>query len=195
MNNVTDTFNKNMFNVSVLDCQRLGKALNYLKELKILKIHRSKLEDSHIQALMKYFIKNKTVEELDLSHCCIKDQGALCIAKVLIIHPTLTSINLCNNQIRTLGCEGIGFALLNKTCKLEQLNLKFNPLREGGAMGLFRALVRKTKLTHLSLAACQFEDNAPIRTGQMLLLNKSLKWLDVSNNWFDEDGGQVGVYV
>jgi Ran GTPase-activating protein (RanGAP) involved in mRNA processing and transport len=191
MNNVSDKFNWDMFKVSVGDCQRLGKALHHLKALRVLKIHRSKLEDQHIRVLMQGFIKNETVEELDLSHCHIGDQGALCIAKILCVHPKLRILNLCNNKIERLGCEGLGFALLESGCSLEKLNLKLNPLGEGGAMGIMRALVRGTKLVELSMAACEYDDDAPIRTGQMLILNTSLKKLDVSNNWFDEDGGQV----
>ncbi|CAH1374531.1 dynein regulatory complex subunit 5-like [Tenebrio molitor] len=193
MNNVSDKFNWDMFKVSVGDCQRLGKALHHLKALRVLKIHRSKLEDQHIRVLMQGFIKNETVEELDLSHCHIGDQGALCIAKILCVHPKLRILNLCNNKIERLGCEGLGFALLESGCSLEKLNLKLNPLGEGGAMGIMRALVRGTKLVELSMAACEYDDDAPIRTGQMLILNTSLKKLDVSNNWFDEDGGQALV--
>ncbi|XP_044258973.1 dynein regulatory complex subunit 5-like [Tribolium madens] len=193
MNSVGDKFTWHMFKLSVGDCQRLGKSLHHLKSLRILRIHRSRLEDQHVRVLMHGLIKNETLEELDLSHCIIGNQGALCIAKVLCVHPKLRSLNLCDNKIGQLGCEGLGFALLEPECSLEKLNLKLNPLGEGGAMGIMRALVRGTKLEEFSMAACQFDDDAPIRTGQMLLLNKSLKKLDVSNNWFDEEGGNALV--
>ncbi|RZC36889.1 hypothetical protein BDFB_004457 [Asbolus verrucosus] len=194
MNDVSDKFNWNMFKLSVADCQRLGRSIHHLKSLRVLRIHRSKLEDAHARALMQGFIKNETVEELDLSHCLIGDQGALCIAKVLCVHPKLRILNLCDNRIERLGCEGLGFALLEPGCSLEKLNLKLNPLREGGAMGIMRALVRGTKLVELSMAACEFDDDAPVRVGQMLILNTSLKKLDISNNWFDEEGGRVSYY-
>lgn len=191
MNNVAEKFTWHMFKLSHMDCQRLGKSLNQLKSLRILRIHRSRLEDQHVRLLMQGLVKNQTIEELDLSHCLIGDQGALCIARVLCVHPKLKILNLCNNRIETLGSEGIGFALLEPGCSLEKLNLNLNPLCEGGAMGIMRALVRGTNLTEFSMASCEFDDDAPIRTGQMLKLNLTLKKLDVSNNWFDEEGGQV----
>lgn len=195
-NKVGDDFNWNMFTVSVLDYKRLGEAILKLHCIRILRLHRNNVGDRHIQVLMHSLIKNTTLIELDLSHCCIGDQGALCIAKVMTIHPTLEILKLADNQIKTIGGQGIGFALLEESCcPLIHLDLRLNPLQHDGTMGILRALVRGDKPKELNLSGCFFEDITPIRIGQMLNINTSLEVLNVSSNWFGEEGGEVCVNI
>lgn len=106
MKNSLESFEFRLFQISKDDCRNLGRGVLLLKNIKVLRLHRSQLHNEQIQALMQGLIKNKTIEELDLSHCVIEDHGALCIAKVLSIHPALTKLNLCDNQIKTQGAEG-----------------------------------------------------------------------------------------
>ncbi|KAL3288185.1 hypothetical protein HHI36_002635 [Cryptolaemus montrouzieri] len=191
MNNVAENFDWRMFKVSVDDCLRLGTAILQLKLLKILRIHRSQIEDLHCQALVKGLVQNTTLIELELGHCKIGDQGALCIAKLIEVHPTLQNLILHDNLIGGIGGEGIGFALLQEgSCPLVSLDLRLNPLGHRGALGLMRSLVRGTKPEKINLACCQFEDMTSYIFGCMLKVNKSLTWIDVSNNWFGEFGGE-----
>lgn len=107
MKEVSETFQFRLFQISKDDCRNLGRGILLLKQITVLKLHRSELQDDQTQALMQGLVKNKTLEELDLSHCLIGDHGALCIAKVLSVHPLLTKLILANNQIRTQGAEGV----------------------------------------------------------------------------------------
>lgn len=102
-NNVGEDFSWRLLDVSVLDCRNLGKAVEAHKFIKILRLHRSFIDDEHAQALARGLVKNNTLEELDLSNCRIKDDGALCIAKVLLLHSKLKKLNLCNNLIKKKG--------------------------------------------------------------------------------------------
>lgn len=70
-----------------------------------MQIRRSSLQDDHIQALTKGLVDNRTLIELDLSHCQIGDRGTLCIAKLLMVHPTLQVLNLEDNLIAKIGGE------------------------------------------------------------------------------------------
>ncbi|XP_076252023.1 uncharacterized protein LOC143191121 [Rhynchophorus ferrugineus] len=190
MKNVGEDFTWNMFKVSVSDCQKLGKALLELRNLRHLSIHRSPIGFKHCQALVQGLVKHKTLEELDLSNCEIGDAGALCIAYYIIDGSSLTSINLANNQVGKIGAEGLGFAILSEKCEtLSAIDLKMNPLGTDGTMGIMRALVRCSKIKRLSFAACVFDEDTPLKICQMLKLNESLKQLDISSNWFGNDGG------
>lgn len=194
MKDVGEDFKWEMFEVSVADCVRLGKAIQELHNLKILRIHRSKLEYRHCQALVQGLVKYPILEVLDLSHCQIGNSGALCIAYLLKQGIHLKVLNLTNNGIGKLGSEGIGFAILQGGCpNLTELNLKSNPLGTEGAMGIMRALVRCSDPKKLSMASCQFEDDTPLKVCQMLKLNDTLKNLDISSNWFGNDIGTVLV--
>ncbi|KAJ8976667.1 hypothetical protein NQ317_004685 [Molorchus minor] len=190
MNNVGMDFDWNMFKLSVEDCQRLGIALLSLPNLTILRINRTVLEYKNCQALMQGLIFNQTLTELDLSNCQIDDEGALCVAKLLGSHPTLKILNLSNNCIKQLGAEGIGFTLLQESCaQLDVLNLRLNPLGNEGTLGIMRALVRCDIPKEVSMSGVLFDDDTPMKVGKMIKINKGLKKLDLSNNWFGEDGG------
>lgn len=106
MKNASEIFEFRLFQISKDDCRNLGRGVLLLKNIKILKLHRSQLEDEQVQALMQGLVKNKTLEEMDLSHCVIGDHGALCIAKVLSVHPLLQKLILCDNRIKARGAEG-----------------------------------------------------------------------------------------
>lgn len=88
------------------DLKSLGKAILSLPKITVLKIHRSAIEDKHTQALMRSLVLNQTITELDMSHCLIRDQGALCIAKLMMVHPALKIIKLTNNRIEAKGAQG-----------------------------------------------------------------------------------------
>ncbi|KAK9711116.1 Leucine rich repeat [Popillia japonica] len=166
MRNVGTEFTWNMFKLSVVDCRRLGKAILPLKLLKIFRLHGCAVDDDRVRALSQNLIKHKTIVELDLSHCLIADQGVT-------------------------GAEGIGYALLQDgCCPLVHLDLRLNPLGHDGVMGIFRALVRGSKPEEINIAACLFEDNTADRLCQVLMLNSTLKWLDVSCNWFSESASE-----
>lgn len=195
MNSVSEDFSWDMFKISVADCQRLGRALLDLNDLRILRIHRSKIEYPHCQVLMQNLIKNRTLVELDLSHCEIGDQGALCVAKVLRGHPTLKILNLANNNIRQIGAEGLGFILIQVGCaNLDFLSLRLNPLGPEGVMCILRALVRCNIPKGLSLSGCLFEEDSIANIVLMLKMNDSLKKLDITNNWVGEEGGEVAYF-
>ncbi|KAG5884487.1 hypothetical protein JTB14_001282 [Gonioctena quinquepunctata] len=194
MNNVSEKFNWNMFKMTVKDCQTLGKALLDLKSLEILRIHRSKLEFRHCQVLMQNLVKNRSLVELDLSNCEIGDKGALCVAKFIGDHRTLKKLNLSNNNIGKIGAEGLGFTFLLPNCAvLNCLNLRLNPLKTEGAMGIMRAMVRCSIPEELIMSGCEFEEDTPIKVCQMIKLNEHLKKIDISNNWFGESGGECLV--
>ncbi|XP_018564123.1 T-complex-associated testis-expressed protein 1 [Anoplophora glabripennis] len=192
VNSAGEEFNLNMFKVSVADCQRLGRALLDLNYLTILRIHRSKIEYLHCQALMQNLIKNHTIVELDLSHCEIGDQGALCVANVLQCHPSLKILNLTDNNIREIGAEGLGFAMVQPGCAdLEYLSLRLNPLGSEGVMCILRALVRCTIPTALSMSGSLFEGDTAENIALMLKMNDTLKRLELSSNWIGEEGGEA----
>lgn len=88
------------------DLENLGKGLLYLKHLKILRIRKSSVGCDHIRQLVKSLISNKTIVELDLSNCIIGDDGAICLAKLMMVHPALTILRLTNNKIQGRGSEG-----------------------------------------------------------------------------------------
>ncbi|XP_050308490.1 dynein regulatory complex subunit 5-like [Anthonomus grandis grandis] len=194
MKNVGEDFTWDMFEVSHADVQKLSKAILELQSLKILRIHRSNLDFKHCQILIRTLVKCFTVEVLDLSHCQIGDTGAMCIGYLLKEGTNLKVLNLTDNKIGKIGAEALGFGILQGKCGyLNDLNLRLNPLKTEGAMGIMRCLVRSGTPKRISMAACMFEEDTPLKVCQMLKLNDTLKKLDISSNYFGEECGDYLV--
>ncbi|KAF5308657.1 hypothetical protein FQR65_LT06118 [Abscondita terminalis] len=194
MNAVGDNFCWKMFKLSELDCSRIGSAIENLHKLQTLRIHRSQLGDGHCRELMKSCLSNQVLTELDLSHCAIGDQGALCVAKLITVHPNLRILKLNDNNIGKIGMEGIGFAILQKnSCPLVRLEVGMNTLGHDGFMGVLRCLSRSNKPTEVCLNACMAENKTPFFIALLIGANNTLEMLDISSNWFGETGGDLLV--
>ena len=90
--NIDLNFKWDMFKVSLDDIRHLGDAIRYLKLLKVFKLRNSNINDDHIRILAPSIISHGLIEELDFSHCIIGDNGALCIAKIMMTLTTLTKV-------------------------------------------------------------------------------------------------------
>lgn len=61
VNKLNENFNWHKLMVSVDDCKRLGMAVLQLKFIKILRVHNSRIEDLHVQALLQQLQRNRTI--------------------------------------------------------------------------------------------------------------------------------------
>jgi hypothetical protein len=76
------------------------------------RIHQSTLDDAGVTILLQHIMKNTTIIRLDFSHCNIGDQGALAVGKLLIVHPTLKELLLCNNKIGKIHRQNFIFLFI-----------------------------------------------------------------------------------
>lgn len=54
--------------------------------------------------------------------------------------------------------------------------------------------MRSEKIVELNLSGCGFQTDTSILFGFTLKMNSSLRVVDVSNNWFSMEGGEVKIY-
>ena len=74
------------------------------------------------------------IEELDLSHCKLKDKGAHAVGEFLSRHQNLKILHLTNNNIGPIGVAGIVHGLLKaSSTALKHLDFRLNPLQTEGA--------------------------------------------------------------
>lgn len=75
--------------------------------LRALRVRRSRIDAVRAAALLRPLAARATrypaacnLAELDLSHCLLGDSGAMAVARLAVLMPSLTTIVLVNNRVR-----------------------------------------------------------------------------------------------
>ena len=174
-------FEWNMFHFTKKDCQRLCEAVKDCHSLKVLHVHRSKLNDEKVRVLVTHLMDHPNIEEIDFSHNTIGDRGAKVICKLITSHDRIKKLNLCNNVIRVVGGQALAHALV-KTNVLKTLNLRLNRIGDEGGLNLCKALTRNSSLEELNIAANEMGEVTAVALAQVLLNNTTLVRIDFSCN-------------
>ena len=132
-------FEWGLFNFTNEDCQRLAGAVKASKHLKILRIHHSKIEDKKARLLISHLLDHPGLQTLgiivllcqyyfsiiDMSYNKLGDGTGRAVGKLLNGHSVLTTLNISNNCIGSIGGISLGHSLQTNTT-LTHLNLKLN---------------------------------------------------------------------
>ncbi|CAF0894427.1 unnamed protein product, partial [Didymodactylos carnosus] len=183
-------FDWNMFEFTKKDCQLLSKSVLHCKTLRVLHIHRSKIDDYRIRMLIRDgLLDHPTLEELNLEHNQISDRGCRAIAKLLNGHSKLLRLNLCNNNIGPQGAQAIAYGL-TKSITIEYLNLRLNRIGDEGGQSICLALLMNQTLKELNLSCNNLTEPTGNKLAEILNRNKTLLTLDLSANRLGQDIGK-----
>ncbi|TMW66098.1 hypothetical protein Poli38472_003863 [Pythium oligandrum] len=130
---------------------------------------------------------------LDLGNNKLGDQAVKTLLQCLVNRCTLESLDLRKNNIYH-AAKAVG-ELLRITTPLQKLNLSWNKIRGEPAQYLTKCMMENITLTSLDLSDNTLGNNgnADAELGSCLASNKSLKYLNVSNNHIH--GRSILVYV
>ena len=120
-----------------------------------------------------------SLTELDLSEMHINEDNFDKYYKIIINNPSLTTLNLYDNNLYNHELEVLGLLLMNENCVLTELNLGFNEFDDEGAISLSKSLEVNKSLTKLDLSKNNISDDGMIALSNMVKVNKTLKHLDL----------------
>lgn len=128
-------FEWQLFEFTKRDCQMLSKCVSTCKQLTVLHLNWSKIDDDKIRLLISQILDHPSLLELNLEHNLISDRGSRAIGKFINGHSKLEILNLCNNQIKSAGAQAIAHGIV-KNQTLKQLNLRLNRLGDEGGQAI-----------------------------------------------------------
>ncbi|XP_066512322.1 NACHT, LRR and PYD domains-containing protein 12-like [Hoplias malabaricus] len=132
---------------------------------------------------------NSPLKELDLSQTDLQDSGVKLVSETL--KSSLCKLETLRLTVCKLGeksCEDLGSVLLVNS-SLKELDLSNNDLQDSGVEKLSVALKSSLcKLETLRLTVCKLGEKSCEDLGSVLLVNSSLKELDLSNNDLQDSG-------
>ncbi|XP_059816909.1 NACHT, LRR and PYD domains-containing protein 3-like [Hypanus sabinus] len=137
--------------------QRLGPGLNKCQELRL---GENDLGDSGVK-LVSAALRNPEckIQTLGLRGVGLTDSGAEDLVSALSTNPSLTELDLSNNELGDSGVKLVSAALRNSECKIQTLWLTRVGLTDSGAEDLVSALSTNPSLTELELSGNKLGDS------------------------------------
>jgi len=112
-----------------------------------------------------------------------------------VIYTNLTNLNLSQNGLGPLGCQGLMYCMSAKNCTITSLDLSRNPLgytiENGGnamlaGMDMRKAIASSMSMTHLNLSRTHFQPVDMVPLLGALNRNGALKRLIITDIYLDE---------
>ncbi|CAO2583846.1 Ribonuclease inhibitor [Lemmus lemmus] len=205
--------------ITSANCRDLSDILASKASLQQLDLGSNKLGNAGIAALCSgLLLPSCRLKTLWLWECDITAEGCKDLCRVLRTKQSLKELSLAGNELRDEGAQLLCESLLEPGCQLEslwiktcsltaaccshicsvltknrsllELQMSSNPLGDSGVLELCKALGQPdTVLRVLWLGDCDVTDNACSSLAAVLLANRSLQELDLSNNCM----GDLGV--
>ena len=161
---------------------RLARVFGSRLELKSAGVRRKTLRELHVASLAEAIKVNPTVTHLNLTDNNIGDAGAASLAEAMKVNTTLTQLSLWDNNIGAAGAASLAEAMKVNTT-LTQLSLWDNNIGDAGAASLAEAMKVNTTLTQLSLWNNNIGAAGAASLAEAMKVNKTLTELDLSKNY------------
>ncbi|XP_032872013.1 NACHT, LRR and PYD domains-containing protein 3-like [Amblyraja radiata] len=167
----------------------LASALSTNSSLTKLELGENKLGDSRVKlALAALRNPDCKIQILGLNNVGLTDSGSVNLASALSTNPSLTELNLNENELGDSGVKLVSAALRNPDCKIQTLELNYVGLTDFGVEDLVSALSAKPSLTKLYLLHNSLTDRSVPALRRLILNHRSLEWILLRWNEFSADG-------
>ena len=153
----------------------------------------SDLKYDNIDSLLNSLKDIHTLTSLDLSSMNINEKNFNKFYQLIINNPSLTKLNLYDNDIYNNELILISKLLMNKDCKLTELNLSYNTFEDESVIKLAKALEKNKTLTKLDLSLNHISDDGMNALSNMIKVNKTLTYLSLYDNYYITDIGLLSM--
>jgi len=148
--------------------------------LKTIKL--SQFKGDKLETVIKMLKDVHTLTELDLSEMHINEDNFDKYYQIIVNNPSLTKLNLYDNNLYNHELELLGKFLMKETCMLSELDLGYNEFDDEGVISLSKALEVNKTLTKLDFSRNNISDDGMIALSDMLKVNKTLTHLELYGN-------------
>ena len=136
---------------------------------------------------LKSIADNVLCKELQLVQCNIGAEGAVHLARSILLKPVLTGLCLDDNGIDSSSIIALAEGL-SHCCNLQYLILSDNNVGYDGAVALAQCLQSCSKLRQLLLSSCNLEVNGIVRLAEQFHSWPNMEELSLSDNGVISDG-------
>ena len=165
----------------------LSECLKEDDALQELNMFHKKITNEGAKMIGEAIKVNKTLQKLDISYNSISDDGAAAISDGLKCNISLQELDMSDNKITIEGAKMIGEAIkVNKT--LQKLYINSNRISDDGAAAISDGLKHNISLQELNMSYNKITNEGAKMIGEAIKVNKTLQKLDISHNSISDDG-------
>ncbi|XP_034840693.1 leucine-rich repeat-containing protein 74B-like [Maniola hyperantus] len=181
------------YGIHPLGFRAIAMALNNNRLVKVLDLTDNWISEDGCYHLGEMFVRNISLEELNLHGCRIGPEGARRLLANIHVNRTLRKINLTKNCLTDAGVEYLSKAIF-LGFDIANINLSHNSLTAKSLVTLTSAFETHNKLTHLNLSwNTIFSPNAIFNLCNMLSTNTKLEEINLS--WNSLTGPRIGSAI
>uniref|UniRef100_A0A1B0BF68 Uncharacterized protein n=1 Tax=Glossina palpalis gambiensis TaxID=67801 RepID=A0A1B0BF68_9MUSC len=176
--------------LSQRDTLLLARGLSRCHELLYFCFHNTKLEPHQLRLFAHSLDKGcHHLNTLALPHCALGDEGIrqfldACHSESF---STLKCLDLTNNKLSAEGAYILSGVI--KDLSLEELILRLNPIGSNGATTIL-SILDCLPIKNLDISGCLLTHSITKSFMQLVVTNKSLICIDISNNVLGKDFGK-----
>ena len=130
---------------------------------------------------------NKTLKELNMSHCSLGYVGAGLIAPALSKNSSLQKLDISANEISDDGAIAVCKCLIDNS-SLHDLNMSFNKIATSGTEEMAKAIRDGTKFSKLNISGNHITNEGLVEFLRIIQSNSALKTLFVQLNNVTKSG-------
>ena len=199
--NITKYLEKNFFiqtlNLSGNSLKNEGfdlicRGLNNNISLFNLNLSNNDIQDVGIRHSLKKINTTKLVS-INLSNNPILDEGLIIFTNSLRHFPELKVIKISNCGIEFKGFKEL-LKILQSVRRVETLDVSENRLADGRFEEL-KTFFCSFGIKYLNMSRCQLRDEAAYRIGECLMLNETIRKINLSHNKISDAGFKSYVYL
>ena len=161
----------------------LARAENLQTPLKVLDLTRNDITHKGMESVAKILKSSTNLTHFSVEHNPIGDGGIQLFLSLKFKH-------LIQLNIRKIKMTEVGTSALSEWCKLndslQSLEISHNNITDNGLMRILDNL--PGKLVRLIVNDCWLTYSGAVNIAKLLVINKTLKYLDISENNIGDDG-------
>ena len=165
------------------EAEILARAENLQTPLKVLCLAHNDITHKGMESVAKIIKSSNNLTHFSVEYNPIGDEGIQLFLLLKFKH-------LIQLNISEIKMTEVSTSALSEWCKLndslQSLEISYNNITDNGLMRILDNL--PGKLVRLIVKKCWVTYNGAVSIAKLLVINKTLKYLDISKNYFKDDG-------
>ena len=167
------------------EAEMLARWKDLIPSLKVLNLNGNNITHNGMKSIVIIIKSNTNLTHFTVSRNPVSDDGIQLLSLLNLEHLIQLDISKINmTEVGTCNCALVNYFKFNKS--LQSLDISYNNIKENGLIRILWNL--PSTLVRLRVKKCCLTCTGAVNIGKVLRFNKTLKYLDISDNPVGDNG-------